>query len=345
MKNIDGILVSPDATIRDAMVRINTSGVEIALVVDPSRRLVGTVTDGDIRRALLAGASLSDRVEACLHGRPTTVDPSAGRADVLDLMRSRLLRQIPIVDVQGRVTGLHLLNEIIGAIQRPNWAILVAGGRGTRLQPLTDSVPKPMLQVAGRPILERLVLHLVGFGISRIFIAVHHLQEIISNHFGDGAAFGCTIEYVREEQPLGTAGCLGLLPERPEHPTLVMNADLVTQFDVGRMLAWHEAGGFAATMGVRTHQVKIPFGVVDVLGGRVTGILEKPEFRWAVSAGIYVLSPEVMSGVERGVSASMPEVLLSWVQAGRPVGAYALEEDWIDVGVPQELYRARGQPG
>ena len=343
MENFDRILVGPKATIRETMAQIGAGGAEIALVVDGTRRLLGTVTDGDIRRALLGGATMSDPVEPRMYRQPTTVGPSVGRAEVLDLMRARMLRQIPIVDAEGRVAGLHLLNELIGATSRANWALIIAGGRGTRLQPLTDAVPKPMLPVAGRPILERIVLHLVGFGISRIFIAVHYLSDAIKRHFGDGLRFGCSIEYLIEDTPLGTGGCLSLLPRGAGHPILVMNGDLLTQFDVGHVLAFHERGGFDATIGVRAYGVKIPFGVVDLDGDRVKGLQEKPDVRWTVSAGIYVMEPDIVSTVKSGAAITMPEVLLHCMEAGRRVGAFPIEEDWIDVGVRDELQRARGQ--
>ncbi len=342
MEHLDRTCLGPRATIREAMACINTARTEIALVVDGERRLLGTVTDGDVRRALLAGATLDSAVEVAMFRKPTTVGIGAGRAEVMDLLRARSLRHLPIVDGEGRLRGLHLLNEILGRVARPNWAVIVAGGLGTRLQPLTAEVPKPMLEVAGRPILERIVLHLVGYGVGRVFVAVRHLGEVIESHFGDGSRFGCRIEYLREDQPLGTAGCLSLLPAGAADPILVMNGDLVTQFDVARMLEHHRDGRFAATMGVRSHGVRIPYGVVTTEKEVVTGIEEKPEFRCMVNAGIYVVEPAVAAGMEKGIATTMPAVLEACIAAGRRVGVYPIEEEWVDVGAKDELKRARG---
>src|SRR3989304_1487910 len=205
---IKEISIKQSATIREAMEAIQRGACWIALVVDNNSKLLGLITDGDIRRALLSGATLNDPLEPYMQRKFTAVPPTTGRSEVLDLMRARSLNQIPIVDQTGKLVGLHLMREIIGAVRRPNWAVIMAGGRGERLRPLTDSIPKPMIKVAGRPILERIVLHLVGYGIRRIFISVNYLSQVIEDHFGDGTRFGCTIEYLRETQPLGTGGSL-----------------------------------------------------------------------------------------------------------------------------------------
>jgi hypothetical protein len=203
------------AVLREAMQAIDRGACEIAFVVDASEKLLGTVTDGDVRRALLAGATLEDPVGPVMNRRFTAVDENASRAEVLDLMKARTLGQVPVTDSQGRLVGLHLLREMLGREEKPNWAVVMAGGRGERLRPLTDSIPKPMVCVAGRPILERIVLHLVGQGIRRIFLAVNYMADVIEDHFGDGRSFGCGIQYLREVRPLGTGGALALLPEPP----------------------------------------------------------------------------------------------------------------------------------
>jgi len=256
-------------------------------------------------------------------------------------MRARRLAAIPVVDDANRPIGLHLLHEFLERQERPNWAVVMAGGQGTRLRPLTDSVPKPMLRVAGRPILERIVLHLAGFGIKRIFISVGYLGDLIEEHFGDGSHFGCRIEYLREDLPLGTAGALGLLPERPAEALVLMNGDLVTGADVGELLDFHASGGYAATIGIRRYLHTVPFGCVERDGDRVIRIDEKPTLTREVNGGIYVLDPAAVELVPRGEPSTMPWLIERLLAEERPVGAFEIEDDWIDVGQRDQLDRAR----
>ncbi len=345
LSRLKDVTLTPAATLRDAMRAIDAAATEIALVVDQAGKLLGTITDGDLRRAILRAVPLDSPVEGVMRREFTAVTPQAGRAEVLDLMRARTLRQIPILDDEGRLVGLHLLREIIGAVPRPNWAVVMAGGRGERLRPLTDSLPKPMLPVAGRPILERIVLHLVGFGITRIFLSVNYMAEVIERHFGDGQAHGCRIEYLREKEPLGTGGSLSLLPEVPEHPLLVLNGDLLTQFDAAGMLRFFESGGFDVVVGVHEYVHTVPYGVVELQGERVTLLREKPTHVWLANAGIYALSPAVVARVPRGSQFHMPALIEECLERGELVGAFRIEGDWIDIGHHRALRRARGEDG
>jgi dTDP-glucose pyrophosphorylase len=341
-QRIHDISIREDSTLRVAMEAIQRGACWLALVIDAEGVLLGLVTDGDVRRALLAGATLNDPVEPHMKKKFTAVPPTAGRSEVLDIMRARTLNQIPIVDEAGKLVGLHLLREIIGAVRRPNWAVIMAGGRGERLRPLTDSIPKPMIKVAGRPILERIVLHLVGFGIRRIFLSVNYLSEIVEEHFGDGAAFGCQIEYLRESQPLGTGGSLSLLPEKPAEPILVLNGDLLTEFDVGNMIAFHDQGCYAATVGVHEYLQTIPFGVLDIEDKRIVAMREKPTVIHPTNAGIYLLNPPLLDRIPKDVEYTVPALVEDCLSRGEQVGAFRIEEDWMDIGRPQELRNARG---
>jgi len=333
-------MVRSDARIIDAMQALEASAVGIALVVDKERRLIGTITDGDIRRALLKGAALQSLLGPHVHRDFTAVSPQAGRAEVLDLMQARFLNQVPVVDASGRLVGLHLLREVLGAVERPNWAVIMAGGMGTRLRPLTEHLPKPMIKVAGRPILERLLLHVVGYGIRRIFISTNYLGQMVEDHFGNGNRFGCSIEYLREEEPLGTGGALSLLREVPQHPLLVMNGDLVTQLDLGALLAFHEQGRYLATMGVRRYCHQVPFGCVEIEEGRVVQLEEKPMLERAINAGVYVFSPAALERVPKR-QFPITELFADCLERGERVGAFEIQEDWLDVGQREQLRQAQ----
>ena len=335
--------VSVTGTLRDALNSLDRGALGIGLAVSSEGVLVGVLTDGNIRRALLGGATLDSPLRLCLQRDFVAVRIEASRAAVLDLMRARRIAQVPVIDQTGRVVGLHTLHALLSREELPNWAVVLAGGRGERLRPLTDSIPKPMVRVAGRPILERIVLHLVGFGIRRVFLSVNYKAEIIEGHFGDGAAFGCRIEYLREDKPLGTGGALALLPSVPSNALLVLNGDLLTQFDVARMLAFHSRGGHEATVGLHEYVHTVPFGVAELLGDRIVALREKPTQSWQTNAGIYVLEPRLLARVPRDASFPLPALLEECIDRGDSVGAFRVEDDWIDVGQHRELLRARGE--
>ncbi len=344
MKTFDACRLRSGQTLRQALQSLDLSALGIVLVDDAQTgKLAGTLTDGDLRRALLGGATLDASVDGFVQRHFVSVAPATSRAEVLDLMQSRWLSQVPIVDADGRLVGLHTLHEILGAAPRPHWAVIMAGGRGERLKPLTDTVPKPMLPVAGRPILERIVLHLVGFGIRRVFLAVNYMADVIETHFRDGAGFGCDIEYLREAQPLGTGGALSLLPEQPGEPLLVLNGDLLTQFDVGRLLTFHTRGGYAATVGIHEYTHTVPFGVVELADDRIHALREKPTEMWATNAGIYAINPELLARIPANTYFPLTALVEDCLERREPVGGFRVDEDWIDVGRRDELDRARGR--
>lgn len=342
-RHLEVCRVHVSGRIVDAMRCLHRSGMEIALVVDDRNHLEGTITDGDIRRALLGGASMESALSPFVQRKYTSVGPEATRAEVLDLMQARTISGIPIVDTDGELLGLHLIHEMLGAVERPNWAVVMAGGRGTRLGSLTKNRPKPMLRVAGRPILERIVLHLVSFGIRRIFLSINYLGHVIEEHFGDGTPFGCRIEYLREKSYLGTGGSLALLAEPCQAPILVMNGDLVTQADLGALLAQHDPDQRVATVAVRRYFHTVPFGTLEIEDGRVTEMEEKPTLSRFINAGIYVLNPELVTRVPRDKEFPLTSLLEDCLARGEHVGAFEIEDDWIDVGRHDQLARAGGQ--
>jgi dTDP-glucose pyrophosphorylase len=351
VKAIDHLLVRSDCSIRQVMETIDRGEEAIALIVASDGTLEGTVTDGDIRRALLAGATLEDTVVPYVSPDPITVLRGTDRAAVLDMMRARQVNQVPVVDEAGRLVGLHVVREVLGSEARTNWAVVLAGGRGTRLGPLTRSTPKPMLPVAGRPILERIVLHLVGSGISTIYLAVGYLSEQIRGHFGTGADFGCTIEYLEDDPaiPLGTGGPLRMLSGQtalPSDPLLVLNGDLVTSFSVEGILGIHHASRAAMTVALREYVHDVPFGVAqldDIDGRSITRIDEKPRWNGLVNAGIYVVDPAVVEIVPAGVVYPITDLVNACLERGHRVAGWRLIGEWHDVGRPLEFARARGE--
>lgn len=333
--------VPSSASLRDVLLAIDHGGLGAALLVEADGRLSGLLTDGDARRALLAGRSLDSPARALLRPDYIHVQQTTARPEVLDLMRARRIDLVPIVDEAGTLVGCHHLHDVLGVTERPNLAVIMAGGRGTRLGALTANTPKPMLRVAGRPIIERLVLHLAAFGIRDIRISINYLGHIIEDHFGDGSAFGCRIRYLREESELGTAGSLTLLEPR-DAPLLVVNGDLVTQADVGRMLDQHRASSAKLTVAVRRYFHTVPFGSVTLEGPLIVDIEEKPTLSRFINAGLYVLDPTLVTRLARNQRVDMPTVVSESLRQGDEVQAFEIVDDWLDVGQHEQLNQARG---
>lgn len=342
-RELSALTVRPEATLLEAMRVIDRGGIEVAFVVDARRKVIGTLSDGDVRRAILRGTKLdAPAVAKAMRKDFTWVPRTVTRPEVLDMMRVRNISQVPVLDGGGTLVGLHLLQELLGAAEKPNPAVIMAGGQGVRLRPLTEHIPKPMLSVAGRPILERLVLHLVGYGIREIFLSVNYLGHVIESHFGNGERFGCRIRYLREKKPLGTGGPLSLLPGKITEPVLVMNGDLVTQANVDRILEFHATGGFLATTCLKPYQVEVPYGVAEVRGDRLVALREKPTEQFLVSAGIYVFSPRALALVPKNESFPITGIFEKALARKQPVGAHVLEDEWMDIGRHDELKKARG---
>lgn len=340
MKSWEKALVGPDTTLREALRVIDVTGSQMALVVDPDRRLLGTLSDGDVRRGLLKGVSLTDPVSAAMHGSPTCARLGEDRGDILALMRRRGLHQMPVLDDQGRVVGLELIGDFFDAPLRENWVVIMAGGLGTRLAELTRDTPKPMLRVGTRPILETIVRGFAGQGFRRFYLAVNYKAEQIEAHFGTGADLGVDIHYLRERERLGTAGPLSLLPELPNAPVVVTNADLLTKEDFGSMVDQHVQAHAEATMAVRDYEMQVPFGVVRERDGLIEAVEEKPMQRFVVNAGMYVLSPEAVAMVPRSRYYDMPTLFQQLVESGRRTRCHAVAGYWLDIGRMGDYERA-----
>ena len=329
--------------VRDAIAVIDRGTARIGLVTGEDGRLLGTVTDGDIRRGLLKGLTLDDPVEAVMQRQFRFLGPQATETDALNLMRRDGLLQVPVLDGGGRVVRLYLLEDLLQPRQRPNTVVLMAGGKGERLRPLTADRPKPMLPVGGRPMLEIILDQCVEAGFGRFFLSVNYLKQQIIDHFGDGSRWGVEIRYLEEESPLGTGGALGLLPAIPDHPLLVMNGDVLTRIDFSQLMRFHDEHDGEVTMGVREYLTPIPYGVVQIEGTRVVGFREKPVLSHFVNAGIYVINPRVLDVLAPHEACDMPELLARVRARGGVVNAFPIHEYWLDVGHPETLRRADGE--
>jgi len=335
-------VVSPETPLGDAIAKVDTSGLQVALVLAQDDTLLGILTDGNIRRAILAGKSLQAPVSDVMMAHPTTIASSAPRNEMLALMRSRSLHHLPLINPGGTIVGLVTLDELIGAAERPNWVVLMAGGLGTRLRPLTDEYPKPLLEVGGKPILETILSGFAEQGFKRIFLSVNFKAEMIREHFGSGDRWGVQVEYLHEGTRLGTAGALSLLPETPTAPILVMNGDLLTRVNYDNLMQFHIGQGAVATMAVREYDFQVPYGVVHLDGTHIESIEEKPIQKHFINAGIYVLSPEVLDYLPNANSTfDMTTLFEQLLAVKRPVAAYPLHEYWQDIGGLKELEQAQ----
>jgi dTDP-glucose pyrophosphorylase len=345
--SLDRVMVPVSATVLDVLASMERSGVHAALMVDDDRRLVGLLTDGDCRRAMLSGAELAAAALPHATTTPQTVPPDLGRAAILDLMRALGISAVPVVDSVGRATGMHTLGEVAGVPELPNPVVVMAGGKGTRLGELTRRTPKPLLRVAGRSILEWILLNLVGGGIQDVYVSVNHLADQVEEHLGDGSRLGCRVRYLREDKdrPLGTAGSLSLLRRQLPNlglPVLVMNGDLMVQFEPEQLLHGHASARAAVTVATRGYQHQVPFGVVEQdERGLISQIREKPTVTMSVNAGVYAVSPEALALVPDEIESTMPQLMQRCLDGGYRVAAWPLASEWIDVGTPGDLARAK----
>ncbi|EKE75432.1 nucleotidyltransferase family protein [Gallaecimonas xiamenensis] len=331
-----------DTTIREAMRIITQGALRIGLVCDNNDKLLGIVTDGDIRRGLLADAEMTDPASNVMNCRPQCANANHSKAQMLAMMRQFDITTLPIVDNQGKVLGLQTLKDLLAQPRFDNPVFIMAGGFGTRLRPLTEHCPKPMLMVGDKPLLAHLVERFVRQGFHNLYISTHFMPEMIRDYFGDGSNFGASITYVHEDQPLGTGGALGLLPkDLPALPLIMMNGDVLTKVDFVRLLKHHQQHDFDATMCVREYEYQIPFGVVESQGELITAMTEKPLHRYHVNTGIYVLSPKAIGAVQADTRIDMPTLLEERMGQGHKVGIYTTFDYWLDIGRVDDYRRAQ----
>ena len=345
MLETESLLVEPEASIQQVMERIDRNAKGIALVVDDALHLMGTITDGDIRRAILAGLNLSLPVKTLIDRRDTNPEPftapfGTSDAELLHMMTEQSIRHIPLLNEEGQVVDVALLSDLVKEFEPPLRAVVMAGGFGMRLRPLTDQLPKPMLPVGKRPLLELIIEQLRLAGIRQVNVATHYKSEMIADHFKDGQAFGVDIRYVKEDQPLGTAGALSLIEESDE-PLLVMNGDILTRVDFRAMLLFHRENGADLTVAVRQYDFDVPYGVVETDGVNVMGISEKPVVRYFINAGIYLLNPAVCRMVPNGQAYDIPDLIAHLIREGYKVVSFPIREYWLDIGKEDHYQQAQ----
>ena len=342
-----GYFIKPTDSIRDAMACIDNGLAKVALDLDDEGRLYDTVTDGDVRRFILSGNNLDSQVselrelkKSSSYPLATTAHMNTSHGELAILMQNHKVKQVPLVDDDKKVVGLITMQDLLATEQMPMKAVVMAGGYGERLRPLTDNVPKPMLTIGDRPLLEHIVYQLRNAGVQTVNITTHYKGKVIEQHFGDGSRFGLNIQYIDEEEPMGTAGALSLVEESKE-PLLVINGDILTQINFRAMLDFHTDNGADMTVAVRKMDIEIPYGVIGLSDIRVISIEEKPVSHYMINAGIYLLAPEVCRRIPKGLRYDMNNLIADLVDSNKIVTAFPVEEYWKDIGQPEEYYRAR----
>jgi len=343
MRNIEDIIVNEDTSIIKVLKIIDESAKQLVLVIDNNKKLLGTISDGDIRRALLNNISLDESIKNIYFKTPTVANVNDSKDEIINLCAIKKLHQIPIVDNNGSLVGLEILDELILKENRSNKVILMVGGLGTRLRPLTDDVPKPMLYVGGKPILETIISRFASYGFINIVLCVNYKSNIIQNYFDDGSKFGVNIEYIFEEKRMGTAGALSLLKNNPSEPFFVMNGDLLTNVNFEHLFDYHLENGSMATMCVREYDFQVPFGVVELENGKIKSIEEKPTHKFFVSAGIYMLSPSAVDYIPKNEFYDMPALFEKLIKLTNNAMSFPIREYWLDIGKIEEFEKANNE--
>jgi dTDP-glucose pyrophosphorylase len=336
------ITLLPHHSIRCAMEIIGRESSGIALVVSEQNELLGLITDGDIRRGLLRSYKLEDCVELIMNKNPAVAYLKDSKKQRMEILKKAKIRQLPILSENKKVVMVEVLKADLNK-SIDNVAFLIAGGLGTRLKPLTDNLPKPLLRLGGKPILQIIIESLIESGITKFYLSVNYLADMFVEHFGNGEKWGVEIYYIFENEPMGTAGSLSLLKEIPKSPIIVMNADLLTKIDICDLLSFHKDHGSKATMCVRDYDFQVPYGVVQTKENILIDITEKPKYKFFVNAGIYIISPEVISEIPLGQPFTMPELLKKINRKENDVSVFPIHEYWLDIGQLEDFKRAQSE--
>ena len=338
---LNTLFVPPLSPIRDAITIIDESNIQLALVIDENYRLVGTVTDGDVRRGLLKGVDLDESVQSIMCRDFHSVLEDSSPKAVETMMTERSVRQVPVLDAKGRLSDIYIHQSIVAAPRTLDHSVVVmAGGEGTRLRPMTDECPKPMLKVGGKPMLEIILEGCVESGFRRFYFSVNYLKQQIKDYFEDGSKWGVQIDYLEEDAPLGTAGAISLIPTKPANPILVINGDVLTKVDFLRLLEFHEKQNLVGTICVGRYETTIPFGVVETEDTIVKSINEKPVLTHHINSGIYLIESSMLDLLEVGVRCDMTDLFERALALNEPLGAFPIHEYWVDIGESKNYFNA-----
>ena len=342
MHNWKNTILKMTDTMEVAVKILNQESLRIVMVVDDDERLIGSITDGDIRRGLIRQLPMNTALAEIMHKKPIVTLVGDDKSNILRKMKELDLLQIPIVDSDGRVTGLETFQNLLEKKKFNNPVLLMAGGFGKRLAPLTNNTPKPLLKVGDKPILENVINQFIDAGFYNFYISTHYRAEMVQKYFGDGSNLNVSIRYIYENEPLGTAGSLGLLPDNlPKLPILMMNGDLLTKVDFKELLRFHLQEGEDVTMCVREYDFQIPYGVVETDGKHVISIEEKPVHRFFVNAGIYVLNPSMLDMVDGKSYLDMPKLLEQKMRESGKISMFPVHEYWLDIGQIEQFDQAQ----
>ena len=343
MKNFKNILLTPTSTIKEALQIIDRGAMQIALVIDENENLIGTLSDGDIRRGLLKDLELTDTIETIIYKTPTVCSIEDTKEKILEIAVAKKIYQIPIVDGKGKLVGVEEVDELLKPQNKINKVVLMVGGLGTRLRPLTENTPKPMLKVGNRPILETIILNFKKYGFTNIILCVSYKADIIKEYFKDGSHFGVNIEYVYENKRMGTAGALSLIKDKLTESFFVMNGDLLTNINFEHMMEYHLSNKSIATMGVREYDFQIPYGVVNVDAENILSIQEKPVYNYFVSGGVYVLNNKVLDFIPNDEFYDMPTLFEIIIGKNMKSVSFPIREYWLDIGRMEEFEKANNE--
>lgn len=335
------VLVLPDTSIRETIEIIELYSLQIAIIVDCDNKLLGTVTDGDVRRGLLNGISLDDSVEKIMNKTPITITETKDEKEILNIFQTNKIRHLPILDNDGHVIGIKRLDDFLHSSKNENWVILMAGGLGSRLRPLTNNCPKPMLPIGERPLLEIILSNFIEQGFYKFCFSINYKGEQIKKYFQDGSKWGVKIKYIYEEMKMGTAGSLSLFPIKTKEPIIVMNADILTKVNFKQLINFHIERQDKATIAVHSYDFQVPYGVVKIYKDKLIGFEEKPIYTNFINAGIYVLNPSILDKIPKNSYFDMNQLFEGMIDNGEKVSIFPIREYWIDIGEIEDFNQAK----
>lgn len=325
-------LVSPNIKIYEVLKIIDRNSQQIAVVTDEARRLLGTITDGDIRRGLLKGIPLENPVTQIMNPHPVTIPCLNDRRNIINILKANKVRHLPVIDEERHVVGIERLDELLDGTRSSGWVVIMAGGLGKRLEPLTNDCPKPMLKIGEKPVLQTMLEQFIRQGFSRFCISVNYRSKQIKDYFGDGSKFGAEIHYIDEKKRMGTAGSLSLFPFETREPILVINGDVLTKLNFGQLVDFHCDHQVKATIAVTTYGYQVPYGVIKANHDRLVGFEEKPVYASFINAGIYVLEPETLDYVPKNSRFDMNSLFEALLKNREQVCVFPIREYWVDIG-------------